>query len=144
MNLLTKYVWSGLAVLAALSLTASHAQAQQGTFHLPVEAHWGPVVLPPGLYQISVPKRAVWPEMMELSSHGKTIAILPELEASHPPSAHSYLSLVKIEGAYAIREFDSGASGQVFTFPLPKTSEKKLAGLRTVPTARLPLRVSGQ
>src|SRR4051794_36797765 len=98
MNLLTNPVWRGLAVLAALSWTASHAQAQQGSFQLSVEAHWGNVVLPPGLYRISVPMRASWPEIMELSSHGKTVSILPELETSQPSSNHSYFSLVQIQG----------------------------------------------
>ncbi len=144
MNLLTNHVWSGMALLAALSLTPSHAQAQQGSSHLPVEAHWGSVVLPPGFYHISIPRRASWPEMVELSSHGQTLAILPEFETSQPASDHSYVSLVKTQGTYAIREFHAGASGKVFTFPLPKRVEKKFADLRPVPTTPRPLEVSGQ
>jgi hypothetical protein len=143
MRLLVNPVWSGVALLAAVSLTTSHAQAQHGTFHLPVEAHWGNVVLSPGLYNISVPMRASWPQVMEISSHGKTISILPELEASQLPSDHSYFTLVKINGAYAIREFDSGASGRVFTFLLPKMIENKLVDLHQAPMTRLPVGVSG-
>jgi hypothetical protein len=139
MKLLTNPVWSGIALLAALSLTASHAQAQQGTFHLPVEAHWGNIVLPPGLYHFSVPMRASWPEILEISSHGKTISILPELEASQQPSAHSYLSLVNIKGTYVIREFHAGALEKVFTFPLPKTVGNEAAGLHKTQTTKLPL-----
>jgi hypothetical protein len=144
MNLQTNRVWSGIALLAALSLTPSHAHAQQGSFHLPVEAHWGNVVLPPGFYRISVPMRASWPEIVELSSHGQTVSILPELETSQPASDHSYFSLVQTQGTYAIREFHAGASGKVFTFPVPKTVGHEAADAPQAQALRLPIGASGQ
>ena len=143
MNLQTNRVWSGIALLAALSLTPSHVQAQQGNFYLPVEAHWGNVVLPAGSYRISVPMRATWPEIMEISGQGKTFAILPELEVSRRASGHSHFSLLQINGTYVIREFESGASGKVFTFPVPKTMQTKVADLRQEQT-QFPVVTSGQ
>ena len=142
MSLLTNHVLRGVAFIAALGLTASHAKAQRGTFNLPFEAHWGSVVLPPGPYTISVPLQVSWPRIIEISGHGKTVPILVGIEESQKPSDHSYLSLLNVDGTYVVRKFNSGASGKVFTFLLPRTMENRWADLRKVPTIRLPMGAS--
>jgi len=143
-SLLTNHIWSGVAFMAALSLTASHANAQHGSFNLPVEARWGNVVLPPGSYRISTPMRVSPPRIIEVSGNGKTVPIMVGVEESQPPSDHSYLWLLNMDGTYVVREFHAGDSGKVFTFLLPKTMDNKLADLRKMQATRLPIGTSGQ
>src|SRR3954452_17760009 len=109
MSLLTNHVLSGVALIAGLGLTASHAYAQHGTFNLPFEAHWGSVALPLGPCRISVPKRMSLPRIIEISSNGRTVSIMAGFEALQPQSDHCYLSLLNIDGTYVVREFNSGA-----------------------------------
>jgi hypothetical protein len=144
MGLLTSKVWSGIALIAVLCLTASRANAQHGTFNLPFEARWGTVVLPPGSYQFSIHTQVSWPRIIEVSGNGKTVSISAGIEASQPQSDHSYLLLSSIDGAQVVREFSLGASGKAFTFLPPKTIKQQLADLGKARTTRLPIGTSRQ
>ena len=65
MSLLTNHVLSGVALIAGLGLTASHAYAQHGTFNLPFEARWGSVALPLGPCRISALSECHCPESLK-------------------------------------------------------------------------------
>ena len=65
------------AVLAsAICLTAFRANAEHLTFDLPVEAHWGAIVLQPGRYTAEIPLATSFPQQIVLKKNGRTVWII--------------------------------------------------------------------
>jgi hypothetical protein len=110
---------AGLIALA-LSFGAVSAHAEQSTFNLPVEAHWGAVLLQPGHYELKVSSAPFLPHFMSVIQDGHTKLILPSVEEVVETSGQDYLRLVIVGNDYYIREYNSGSKGKRFTFLMPK------------------------
>ena len=109
------------AVLAVAGIAGvSAANAEQGKFTLPFEAHWGQVVLAPGEYTITVPNDVTWSKVMQLSGAGKTVFVMSGFDTSRPFSDNSFLVVKNVNGTHYVREFASGFSGRSFRFAVPK------------------------
>jgi len=120
----------GLAALTVgLGLTATRANAQQVTFHLPFAAHWGSIVLESGDYRLSDPAGQLGSHLIYVSQPGHSKMVLAQsIEIQPRHFDGSSLELVNVNGAYFVRRYESALTGQVFTFPVPKaTSETEMA-----------------
>jgi hypothetical protein len=120
----------GLAALAAgLGLAATPASAQQATFHLPFVAHWGSTVLESGDYKLAALVEPSGVQLIHVSQYGHSMRMLPqstEIQQAHLD--RSSLELVNVNGAYFVKRYKSAITGQVFTFPVPKSaSETEMA-----------------
>jgi hypothetical protein len=116
-----------VASLSALASAAIMQGAQQCTFHLPVAAHWGKVLLQPGDYSLSRASSIVDQAIFRVDGAGTTAFEIPLLAEEQSPSDRSYLKLSAVGGDYFVREFSSGITGKTFEFSVPKEVRRKLA-----------------
>lgn len=116
---------AGLA--AAVALIASPLMAQQGTFNLPVEAHWGSAVLSPGTYKISGPSVTSPIGVLYISGSGQTQMAVPAVTEIKNETGRSYLKLVEVGGSYVVREYVSGTTGRDYRFGIPKTLRLRMS-----------------
>ena len=121
------------AVVAGLGVTASEASAQQASFRLPFEAHWGQAVLEPGDYKLSAPLGVSGTYMIHVNGAGESSVIVPAVTQVQPSEDRGYLELVKVNGTYFVKRYKAAFSGQVFQFGLPKAER---AAMTTSPVAR--------
>ncbi|MBV9303323.1 MAG: hypothetical protein JOY62_03600 [Acidobacteriaceae bacterium] len=125
----------------ALAVTTSHACAQdiaKGTFDLPFEAHWGQAVLHPGQYTVHIPTATANIPAISVSGEGRTVFVGVGSAASDAVSERSYLRLDKIGDTYVVREFNSGVTGRLLTFSVPKSVRNAVIANRqstTVPVS---------
>jgi hypothetical protein len=132
----------GLAALAVgLGLTAQRVSAQEAeTFHLPFAAHWGPMVLESGDYKLAAPSGQAGNHLIYVSQPGHNKMVLAQSTETQPRHfERSSLELVNVKGAYFVKRYKSALTGQVFTFPVPKTTpetEMASAAVTSVPVAR--------
>src|SRR5690242_19329173 len=94
--------------------------AQQGTFKLPVTAHWGNAVLEPGEHTVRVPLTGSGQRLVYLQSDKDTQMTVPLTSEPLTRPGRSYLHLVKINGAYYVDAYQSDVNGAKFFFPKPK------------------------
>jgi hypothetical protein len=130
LNARTRRALNTAALAAIFLFTAFGAHAEQATFDLPVEVHWGLAILKPA-----------WPQQMSLTRNGKVVAsLMPSTESAGSESNESYLQLVSVAGTYYVGEYKSGPTGKQFTFLIPKGAvqvrnvEAKLSGRGAVGT----------
>jgi hypothetical protein len=123
-NLSVNRVFSLAALTAVFSMGITQA-AQQAKFHLPVAAKWGNVLLQPGDYNMTLPTPSVGNWQIYLEGAGKRVYAMPMITEVRDQSTRNYLKLVKVDGAYFVREYDSGTIGKAFTFVVPKTNSRK-------------------
>ncbi len=119
----------GVAIGAALMAgAAATASAQQAQFHLPVEAKWGGVVLPPGDYRMSLPDVAMGRSTFVVHGPAGTSLILPTTADAYGsrsiPPAKDYLQLVNVDGKYFVKKFEEGSRSLTFFFRTPKPSRR--------------------
>src|SRR5689334_15086554 len=105
----------GLAALAVgLGLTAQHASAQEQTFHLPVVAHWRPMVLASGDYKLAAHAGQSGNHLMYVCERGHITMVLAQSTEAQPRHFdRSSLELVNVNGAYFVRRYRSALTGQV-------------------------------
>jgi len=116
----------GAATLAfGLALAVSHASANEATFKLPVLAHFGNAILPPGEYRMTVPSPITPINVIYLHGDGKVQATLPALTDTQELSDRSYLQLVNVGGTYFVAKYISGVSGKTYTFSIPKAARRQ-------------------
>lgn len=121
----------GVAMCATLMAgVAATASAQQGRaqFHLPVEAKWGGVVLPPGEYRMSIPQISTGSSTFLVRGPAGTHFILPSTSdaygARSEARATDYLQLVKVDGEYFVTKFEEGSRSLTFFFKTPRPSRR--------------------
>ena len=115
------------AFAVALSLGASHANAQKATFHLPFEVRWGGTVLQPGNYTLSAPDSLSASRIFYLRGDTRTQMAIPQIVGTDAASSRrSYLKLVNVDGTYYVREYVSGAMGTALKFAIPRPSHREL------------------
>ena len=134
MDLLRNRALSASLFAIALGAAASRANAQQGTFTLPVEARCGNVLLQPGKYTISAQPSASWPQVIRISGRGKVVSILPAIEGTQPAPERSHLRIVTIGETRFIREFTSSSTGKTFTFVVPTATREEAVESKTEET----------
>jgi len=116
------------ALPAVMAGAAAAQAAQQARFHLPFEAKWGGVTLPPGDYRLALPQLSLGANQFLVNGEEARGFIAPmstDVDSSrfaHPE--HSYLRLVKVDGTFYVAKFESGPSGTTFTFKVPKPSHQ--------------------
>lgn len=116
------------AALAAFACTGLMQAEEHASFHLPITAHWGSVVLEPGDYRIAFPDASMGERTFRVEhTGGKTVRELPLVISPQQNSDRSSLRLQEIDGDYFIREFSSGPTGKSFLFPVPKTNHRQQA-----------------
>ena len=104
--------------------TAATASAQQARFHLPFEARWGSLVLPPGDYTVQLPRPSEGrPEVLvEGPAAG---FVMPESRDDYgargpAPSAKEYLELTKVGDVYFVTKYQDGLEATTFYFKMPQ------------------------
>ena len=106
-------------MVAALGVTALQASAQKGTFNLPVEAHWGKVVLAPGVHQVQVPFPTNGQRVAYVYTENRAQMSVP-LTTQIAQDDRSYLHLVRVNGTYYVDAYQSHVNGLKYFFPRPK------------------------
>ncbi len=118
------FVFTALAI--GIGLTAMQANAEQGTFNLPFQAHWGQAVLQPGEYSLQIPLPMGTTLIYLHSGDATEIAMPMSTEFVNNPD-RSYLHLSKVNGEYYVDEFQS-ASGKKFLFHKPRMNRSAGSG----------------
>ncbi len=117
------------AGIVAFASTGLMQAAQQATFHLPVAAHWGSVLLKPGDYHVSLPEISQGERAFRVTGNGKSMFELALTTDVRNASKHSQLELLPVNGNYFVREFSYGPIGRTFTFAVPKASRREEVAL---------------
>ncbi|SRR5712692_5947360 len=120
-----RLLFLGLCTFGLLS-ASGQAETAHGTFQLPVEAHWGKMVLAPGEYEFSVSDdvagRVVTVRSRETGSSGM---VLPVSWSDVKSATGTMLMLTKSgEGEY-VRALLLGDSGVVLNYAIPKPGMSK-------------------
>ena len=114
------------ATLSAFASTGLMQAAEQATFHLPMEVHWGSAVLAPGDYSMSLPNVSLGQKTLRVAGGGRTTDQLPLVtNVENNNSNSSHLELWLINGNYFVREFSCGPAGKTFVFSVPKSSHRQ-------------------
>jgi len=111
-----KWTLSAAMLAAAFAGTAS-AQNYRGTFKLPFEARFGPVVLEPGSYSVSTLDGA---KGIRITGDKTNATILAAGYDLKPATENAKLILVESNGTYALESFESGLMGKEIHFLVDK------------------------
>lgn len=112
------------AAFVALAGTGLMKGEEHATFHLPMAAHWGSVLLAPGDYSLSLPDLSIGDVALRVAGAGRTVYEMPSVIDRKETSNKSRLELWNIDGNYFIRELAYGPTGKTFTFFVPKPSHR--------------------
>jgi hypothetical protein len=113
-----------VGVCIGMGLAAGQANAQQASFTLPVQAHWGRVVLEPGDYKIRFPMAASTLRVIQVSGADRTWNFLiPVTSYDLKHSDKSKLRLVSVNGNYNVESLSDAVTDRTFSFWLPKRTE---------------------
>lgn len=106
------------AFVIGLGLVATNLSAQQqGTFTLPVRAHWGSIVLEPGEHRVQVPM-PIGQTIVYLTTKGSTLLTMPQSTERNDDANRSYLHLTKVDGEYYVDAYQTN-SGKKLVFRTP-------------------------
>jgi hypothetical protein len=118
-----KHILSYGLLITTIAVGSAHA-AVQAKFHLPVGVHWGAMTLAPGDYKLSLPEGALGVRQFTVTGGDKTGYVQPTVTDDNAglfdDSTRSYLQLVKVNGAFFVAQYRSGATGKLFSFAVPK------------------------
>ena len=115
-----------LLVLCAVSLfsIAGQAQTTHGTFKLPVEAHWGKMVLAPGEYEFTISDPLAGRVLTVRSKETGWSGMVMSADASDLGSdKETKLLLTKSETGTYVRALCLGDSGVMLNFGTPKAGK---------------------
>ncbi len=113
------------ALAIGLGLTVMTLNAQQGSFNLPVRAHWGTATLAAGEHRVEVPL-PVGSTILYLSGERNNQVTVPLVTERTEESNRSYLRLVRVNGEYYVDAYQSGPTGQRYYFQTPKRHKGSL------------------
>src|SRR5947209_4194419 len=114
MNLSSKCTLSAMLLAIALFATESQANAQQiyrGTVNLPFETHWAGAVLQPGPHTISIDLANTGINWIRVTGADGMQTILAGGYDRELQPWHSSLTVVNVNGTYAVRHFHAGSIG---------------------------------
>lgn len=128
-----------MIALSTLGFTAAfaNAQASQGKFRLPVEAHWGLAVLPPGDYTFTL-DHATANGMIIVRGQGKA-AIIPATAgiSLSKITEQSELVLVNRAGHSTVRSMYLGHLGLTLQYHVPKDETRYVS--QSAPSRSVPV-----
>jgi len=133
-------------VALAIGVTAPPAAAQagwKGTFNLPVDAYWGPAVLPAGQYTISMNTNASTSTRLVFLNGEAQAMILAGAATPEQVSSHSALQLEETNGVYVVRRLDAGMLGQSYAFSISKAARMKTERAGSSTPLSIPVSASG-
>ena len=110
------------ALAIGIGISATQVYAEQGTFNLPVRAHWGQAILEPGQHSVSVPLPISERIVYLRSGAARTTQMTVPVSTEAADSERNYLHLSKINGEYYVDYYQSGVTGHRFIFSKPKTN----------------------
>jgi hypothetical protein len=145
-----KYAKYGTIVLA-LALVAGfstrRAAAQElfkGTFNLTTEAYWGPTLLAPGQYSITMSvNQNQGARAISLVGEDVRASILTDWGNPERVSDRSALKLQQVNGVYVIRELDAGLVGRSYKFLVSKKARASAEQAGTMSHLTIPVSTSG-
>lgn len=142
MTLMERTIFGFAGIAAYLGLAATSASAQQATFTLPVEAHWGRIVLEPGDYKVRFPD-ATRQRILSVTGNGKTVNILLQGSETQHEGEKAHLLLVEVDGQERVASITAADGEKAFTFALPK-GEKSRRGLSSHAKIQVPVKEARQ
>lgn len=100
------------------------AQVSRGEFTLPVETHWGSVVMAPGSYSYTLDKATVG-LMISVRGQGKSISIpaTGAVSTGQPLKENSTLFLITEGGETSVRSMQFGHLGLTVHYQAPSRKE---------------------
>jgi len=114
----------------------SKAETVHGTFKLPVEAHWGKMVLDPGEYEFTVDmESAARVITIRSKNSGWSGMVLSESLSDISSAAGESLMLAKSEQGMYVQKLSLNEEGIAMNFAAPKTKMSKLAKSTSPATA---------
>ena len=118
--------------------TAAKAFAQQAHFHLPFDAKWGSLVLPPGDYTVQVTKPTTTATATEAIVRGPIDGFILPVSSEYfgdrtaaPPDS-DFLQLVKVGDVYFVTKYQEGSQTTTLHFRTPKQPHPEQAAAREV------------
>ena len=105
----------------------SNAETVHGTFKLPVEAHWGAMLLEPGEYEFSVDTDSSVRMITIRSKDSRRGGMVLSEGYSNAGSAGSSLELAKSEDGMYVKAIYLSDAGVALNFAAPKSGLRKLA-----------------
>ena len=135
MNFGMRHAFGLVLLAAAFGATAGQANADEvyrGAVNLPFETHWGPAVLQPGSYTISI-QPALSGSLIRIRGKAGDKDVLAGAFNNEPRSGRGSLTLVNIGGTYVVRRFDAGVIGKSFSFPVPKLKRTEIGRTEAEP-----------
>lgn len=127
MNFFAKII-TPLAAIAAALFSAGNASAQQATFHLDRAAVWNGVTLPAGSYRLHMPQAGPVTNQFTLDSTTSRMFIVPMSVDAYGgrsiPNGSDYLQLVRVNGTYYVRKYESKTKATAYYFNMPKVDHK--------------------
>ena len=136
MNYFANRILSFALFTALVGATAATASAQQATFHLPVQATWGYLVLPPGDYRVHLPEPGLGTS--EVLLQGPTVGFIMVTSADtyggriEPPANGDYLQLVKIGDTFYVAKYEEASMDKTLFFKTPKQPRPEHMAAREV------------
>jgi len=107
-----------MCVLASLS-TIGRAETAHGTFKLPVEAHWGRILLAPGEYEFTVDAETAGKVVTVRSKDTGWSGMILSDETSSVTTANATLELKRCQGGVYVKELCLSDFGLALEFALP-------------------------
>ena len=120
-NSVVRVVVLALCVVCLFS-NAGQAQTTRGTFKLPVEAHWGKLVLAPGEYEFSATDALAGRIIVRSTETGWSGMVLAS-DASQLDSPGTRLVLMKSDTGIYVKTLYLGDSGVVLNYGVPKAAK---------------------
>ena len=128
MNFGMRHAFGLVLLAAAFGATAGQASADEvyrGAVNLPFETHWGPAVLQPGSYTISI-QTALSGALIRIRGQAGEQDVLTGAFNRENPSARGSLTLVDVGGTYVVKRFNAGVIGKSFDFRVPKLKRTEI------------------
>lgn len=136
MSSIVNRIFSRAFLTILIAGAAATASAQQATFHLPVEAKWGALVLPPGDYKVQLPEPALGTHTVTVQGPAVGFIVVLTTDAygdriAAPDS--DYLQLVKVGDTYYVTKYEEASRDTTLYFKAPKpTREERMASLNVI------------
>jgi len=123
MSYFVNRIFSFAFLTVLIAGTAATASAQQASFHLPFEAKWGSLVLPPGDYTVQLPEPALGTREILVRGpvEGFVMVMISDTYGDRIQAPSSdYLQLVKVGDAYFVTKYEEAFHETTLYFKAPK------------------------
>lgn len=142
-----KYGTMVLMLALVVGFGTPRAAAQElfkGTFNLTTEAYWGPTLLPPGEYAITMSlDQTLGIREVRLFGEDVRASILTDYGTPERVSERSTLQLQQVNGVYVVRELNAGIVGRSFKFQVSKKARAGAEQPNAVSQLAIPVSTSG-